>query len=1015
MDVLKRTFSFCLFFLLHLSFFSTASTGEEIVSIDESTLNKYLKQKTITSIFSARNSHLWVGTQQGLYEFDGATVRVYHSNNEDEQKIPDSNISGIGETEDGRIYIVCHSGRVAFLDPTSDSFVEVNMRSITSRRGATKLLFSFGNYAFLEISGEAVVVDLQSMKENSSLASKLAIHTSSKIQKIVEVSKGILIAATKSEVVRIDVVEELVDTLNDAPSESNIASVATIDEESFLVLTEESQGHIMFLDSKRRIEKIDFPDIEMQEITDSTYHNGSVWIGTNSGLAKISLSTMSPQFFHAKNSPISHNYITKLYVEDDAFWVGTYKGLDKVIYSNINSFNSRNSGIYDDVLAIDQDIMGRTWIGTYNGLYFVDGASRIHTQFPSEQLPDHRVMTISSFRNKIWIGFEEYGVVLVDCKTLDTSRLLQPDTSSMSVTKILHGGNNTTWIATYNHGIFSTKREGNPSTKGYLKDESIIAVYETSDQTILAASEENIYAKQHNHDEFFKIDIKFEDTNITPTVFSIGEDADSNIVLGTKDFGIVTFPLRSVLAKQVEAKPFSDSSFVNRSTIYGILQDEHRNFWASTQDGVVTIGPKGKLIHHLGKFDGLQDDDFNFGAYYQSATGVLYFGGVNGYSRFHPNDISIRRKVPKIEISGIFSSKSPTTPTRLPVSVDTIGVSKSTSSISIYTNVVDFLYYSKNRYKHRLLGLEETWIDNGTNNIATYNTLPPGEYIFQVIGANAAGVWNNDGASLKIVVHPDWWQTRWAYASYATLLILFLWMALRWYRTYVLKEQALEFAGEMQSQAFRVQNELEEQQDMHDAVIQAIHQQNRATLDLVRSCTVGLSSGYTEPHDMSGELHCFEMLEERYYYQSGHLLANVHEFTEATISNLMPLSPVEPGEITCINSVFNSLLPAHYAAPLAIIIYELLENAFTHAFDAGEIARYIEVRLEHQKEGPEGDLSLVLTVADDGKGLPHSIDPYRAATPGFAIVRRLCDHLNAELLIQSLSGTRVTITIPMTS
>ena len=46
----------------------------------------------------------------------------------------------------------------------------------------------------------------------------------------------------------------------------------------------------------------------------------------------------------------------------------------------------------------------------------------------------------------------------------------------------------------------------------------------------------------------------------------------------------------------------------------------------------------------------------------------------------------------------------------------------------------------------------------------------PGEYLFRVKAANNNGVWNETGASLKIIIKSPWWQTWWA------LFAIFLWV-----------------------------------------------------------------------------------------------------------------------------------------------------------------------------------------------------------------------------------------------
>jgi two-component system, sensor histidine kinase PdtaS len=75
------------------------------------------------------------------------------------------------------------------------------------------------------------------------------------------------------------------------------------------------------------------------------------------------------------------------------------------------------------------------------------------------------------------------------------------------------------------------------------------------------------------------------------------------------------------------------------------------------------------------------------------------------------------------------------------------------------------------------------------------------------------------------------------------------------------------------------------------------------------------------------------------------------------------------------------VLPAQIATPLAMVLTELLQNAFEHGFDgAGSI---LEVTALRQ------DTSLTVLVCDDGRGLPPGFDPQSAGNLGLQIVRTL--------------------------
>ena len=79
------------------------------------------------------------------------------------------------------------------------------------------------------------------------------------------------------------------------------------------------------------------------------------------------------------------------------------------------------------------------------------------------------------------------------------------------------------------------------------------------------------------------------------------------------------------------------------------------------------------------------------------------------------------------------------------------------------------------QYAYKLDGYDKGWISAGTQRMATYTNLSPGDYTFHVKASNSDGVWNEQGVSFSFIILPPWWQTWWAYALYILVLALAVW------------------------------------------------------------------------------------------------------------------------------------------------------------------------------------------------------------------------------------------------
>ncbi len=98
-------------------------------------------------------------------------------------------------------------------------------------------------------------------------------------------------------------------------------------------------------------------------------------------------------------------------------------------------------------------------------------------------------------------------------------------------------------------------------------------------------------------------------------------------------------------------------------------------------------------------------------------------------------------------------------------------------------------------------------------------------------------------------------------------------------------------------------------------------------------------------------------------------------------------------------------LELNQAVPVGLIVNELLSNCLKHAFP-NERSGLVQVTLEC------GDSQCVLSVADNGVGLPANLDPAHATSMGLQLVRLLVEQLQGTLQLDRSQGTRFTISFP---
>ncbi len=219
--------------------------------------------------------------------------------------------------------------------------------------------------------------------------------------------------------------------------------------------------------------------------------------------------------------------------------------------------------------------------------------------------------------------------------------------------------------------------------------------------------------------------------------------------------------------------------------VYGILPDSSGNIWGSTNKGVFCLiatknsSSNNWVFHNFTKANGLQDDEFNTGAYAKLPNGHLAFGGVNGVNIFNPKEILVPGFMPNVFITDILINNQSIAPgDKTAVLQNTIEQSKEISLthlqdiLTLEFSSLDLTASAQNKYRYQLVGVDKDWVESGTRRIATYLHLPSGKYIFKVQGSNSQGIWSEKIAELQITVLPPWWRSWWAYLFYISLLAL---------------------------------------------------------------------------------------------------------------------------------------------------------------------------------------------------------------------------------------------------
>ncbi|HEY5564016.1 MAG TPA: two-component regulator propeller domain-containing protein [Rhodothermia bacterium] len=287
-----------------------------------------------------------------------------------------------------------------------------------------------------------------------------------------------------------------------------------------------------------------------------------------------------------------------------------------------------------------------------------------------------------------------------------------------------------------------------------------------------------------------------------------------------------------------KATHFFEEDGLANNVIYGVLEDEQGRLWMSTNNGLSRFTPETNEFRNYGLEIGLQGLEFNGAqAHHKGPLGEMFFGGPNGLNAFFPNELSENVTAPEVGIVDLRLSNRSSRETRdalglktAVVDADEVRLSHDQKDITFDFVAFHYEHPELNEFQYKLEGYSDDWVDAGRERSATYTNLPPGRYVFRVRAANSDGVWNEDGASLRIIVDSPFWATWWfrllALIGFGGLLYIGYSLRIRQIaeRNRALEDEVEKRTAEVRESHARIATTNEQLEQSH-TIVEAINQE----------------------------------------------------------------------------------------------------------------------------------------------------------------------------------------------
>jgi signal transduction histidine kinase/CheY-like chemotaxis protein/ligand-binding sensor domain-containing protein len=807
-----------------------------------------LSQINVNSIIQDSRGFMWIGTRNGLNKYDGYKFKVYNHSFQDNTTISNTQISDLVEDKDGNIWVATLDGLNKY-EKNKDRFVRYmhdnhNANTVSANTINRLALDSFGNLWIATQKGGLDCLDLKKNSFTHYVHSERDVNSISNnnVRTVFEDSRHNLWAGTEggglnlfNRNTKAFSKYKHLEGVSNSISGNNVLSIFE-DRDHQIWIGTQDDGLNLFDPEKGTFVRYLHNDKLPNSLSGNTIYcinmdeTGNLWLGTENGGICI-LDTKTNQF-----STFLHDDIDKSSLNGNSIygickdrsnnmWVGAYSGGVNIFKRSTKSFTHyRHSSLPNSlsnnfVLDLYEDSAGNVWVGTDGGglnkFHANTGKVTHYVQPPAGKngIAGNYVLTVDQDADgNFWIGTWANGVSVFNPKTniFKNYKHDPKDLKSLSgdnIYALTHTRDKATWIGTYNDGL----NVYNPNTNTFkafkfnandphsLSSDRVYSLLEDKKGNLWIGTYDgglNLYDPKTQSFRHFQHEAGHNSlsNNTIPDIF---EDRDGDLWLSTLA-GLNMFDPRTG-----HFTVFTKKDGLPSDIIYAVVQGIYGKLWVSTNNGLSAYNPKTHTFKNYTVEDGLQDEEFKPHSAFQGKKGKLYFGGINGFNVFTPDQIVKPKGFSPVVITSfeIFNkplavAKNRNDPSPLKADIsDTkaIDLSYNQSVISLEYAALDFTSPNKKNYAYILEGFDKDWNYVGTRNSASYTNLPPGHYVFKLKYQSTSGLWSGATEGLKITIVPPFWRTWW-FISLTALLILGLIYAIFKFRlrSVTIQKQILE-------------------------------------------------------------------------------------------------------------------------------------------------------------------------------------------------------------------------------
>ena len=833
--------------------------GGEDVRFSHLSVEQGLSNGIVREVFQDHKGFIWIGTNNGLNQFDGYRITVHRHEPGVANSLPSNLVTSIAETVDangGILWIGTDLGLAAF------DVARGNVTRYQSGRDPNTLISN--EVQALHVDRKGVLwVGTRGGLHRFDPASKSFVRyvtnpldsrtiTGGMVTSLDEAPDGSLWVATEQGLNRLDAARAQFtrytkDSLNPDSLADSRVRVVHVDRKGRLWIGTNGAGVDRFDAQTGRF--IHYPPAttglsaaSVNAIIEDAA--GQIWAGAwGGGINRLveDPSTGGGRFIsyrHDATDPLSigTDDINLLFQDrSGVLWVGTYgAGVSRFVPQGrirVTQYRhrvTRPGSIADDrVHAVLVDRSGAMWVGTWGGLNVWRPGTAGFDPVPLSASPGgraERVMAlIETEDGAIWAGTLDHGLSRVDPKTGAVTPVGGEELGGESISSLSVDRGGRLWIGTLENGInvydpatgAIARYRSDPVDTASLASNRMDAVLADSRRMVwiggslgLDVLEPATGRVRHYAAE------PGAPAALSGRITAVHEFPARTMWVGTTS-GLVRFTVNDA-GDPSTFQTFHRGDGLAGESIASITNDDAGMLWVATAEGLSRLDPATGKALAFDVADGLASAAFNGAAFFDAPRQRVLFGGPRGLSVIHTSEVGPERFAPPVALTGFTILNKPVgigaegSPLQTRIA-DAAGLELShrDAVFSFEFAAFDFAAPDRLRYEYRLEGFDPAWnVVDATRRSATYTNLNPGRYYFEVRAMNRDGVYTQAPVRLPIVIHPPFWRTWWFNGlAGATIVALVFWQFRRRVTAVERQRAKLEEVVEVRTAELRDQTE----------------------------------------------------------------------------------------------------------------------------------------------------------------------------------------------------------------